>query len=175
MKFIITLISCVISSSIMSQFFLTEKIILNAINLESDSVYYGENNSFAWYELNENKISRIGNYTTITEENYATEFEEYIQFNSMSGLIQENKNRNEWSVYYLSGHLKERIILDGNGKLQSRIAWLEKRAIDKTIYTKYIIANYSNGTLINCEGKGCKNENIEKNRFILKNIEEKNH
>ncbi|MFM7666973.1 MAG: hypothetical protein ACKO7D_02140 [Bacteroidota bacterium] len=175
MKISLTILFFFYYFSIFSQFVLTEKNLLNAKYLDTDSILYGENGTFYWYELNENKILRIGNYTTITEENYSAEFEEYIKFNTETGLIQENKNRNEWSIYYFSGHLKERIILDGNGKLQSRIAWLEKREKDKISYSKYIFAFYTNGVLINCDGKGCKNENIEKNRFILKTNDQKNN
>ncbi len=150
-----------------TQFFLTENMVQHAINRDSDSMQYGENLTVPWYELDEYKISRIGTYSSIYQGDFADEYEEYISFNGATGLIHETRSKLEWCSYYASGHLKERIILDANGKLRQRLVWMEKVKKDETVYSKYIIASYENGKLIDCQGKGCSNENIEKTRFIL--------
>lgn len=167
MKYVLAVFLFVQISFTKAQFFLTENIIKNAINRDSDSMQYGENLTVPWYELDGYKISRIGTYSSIYQGDFADEYEEYISFNGATGLINETRNKLEWCSYYASGHLKERIILDANGKLRQRLVWMEKVKKDETIFSKYIIASYKNGKLIDCQGKGCSNENIEKTRFIL--------
>lgn len=167
MKYALAVFLFVQISFAKAQFFLTENIIKNAINHDSDSMQYGENLTVPWYELDGYKISRIGTYSSIYQGDFADEYEEYISFNGATGLINETRSKLEWCSYYASGHLKERIILDANGKLRQRLVWMEKVKKDETVYSKYIIASYENGKLIDCQGKGCSNENIEKTRFIL--------
>jgi hypothetical protein len=167
MKYGFTIFLFLFVCSINGQFFLTENLILNAVNRDSDSMQYGENVTIPWYELEGNKISRIGTYSSIYQGDFADEYEEFISFSSANGLIIETRSKLEWCSYYPSGHLKERILLDANGRIRHRVVWMEKIKKEETIYSKYIIATYENGKMMDCKGKGCTNENIEKNRFIL--------